>query len=216
MPELGEALARRVAGQADVELARRLLRCRQRSSPVALLGEVDGRAARRPPAVDVVEQQHVACRASPCPRARRGPCTRSSCSAPGSRLDMRESALEAGARRAATRCKDDLIGAGRLDVVGVISLRSSTLTCSFFSWPSIPVAESAPISPRSGCRPPGGTGRRARPTSRPGVTRWPRSAATRAASRPAGPPPTTSTFLGFGAGGEAVAVPFESRAPPKD
>ena len=55
----------------------------------------------------------------------------------------------------------------------------------------------------------GGTGRRGRPTASARVTRWPRSAATRAASSPATPPPTTSTRLGPRRRREAVAAPFE-------
>ena len=48
--------------------------------------------------------------------------------------------------------------------------------------------------------------RRACRTVRPARTSWPRMAATRAHSRPAGPPPTTSTDLGCGGGGVPVGV----------
>ena len=63
------------------------------------------------------------------------------------------------------------------------------------------------IWPRDGCRPasrnwPPSSSSRSR-----SVTRCPRSAATRAASSPAGPPPTTSTDRGVAAGSRSVAVP---------
>ena len=68
------------------------------------------------------------------------------------------------------------------------------------------------IWPRDGCRP---ASRNWPPSSVPAsrsVTRWPRSAATRAASRPAGPPPTTSTCRAVAAGVEPIAAPLELAA----
>ena len=56
---------------------------------------------------------------------------------------------------------------------------------------------------------PGGTDRRAAHPLRTSVTRWPRSAATRAASSPAGPPPTTGDVTAGRLGGrEPVAAPL--------
>ena len=63
--------------------------------------------------------------------------------------------------------------------------------------------------PRDGCRPASRNWPPSSPPRSSSVTRWPRSAATRAASRPAGPPPTTSTDLRGRRRLEPVAAPLE-------
>ena len=111
----GEALAQGVAGHAEVEGGAGLLGRRHDRDLVALLRQVQGGAAGRPPAVDVVEQEHA--------RTRRHLAIEHVVGGADIVLlrarelgDVRKTALEAVARRVGTGAEDDDIGAGGLDV----------------------------------------------------------------------------------------------------
>ena len=155
-----------------------------------------GQVQRRPeaaPVAEVVEHEHARARRPRVPSSTSWIDTTSARSAPGRRSTIgsaRWNPVRGGRAPVATTTSSAPRGARRRAAVAAVPSRTSTPSASSRRPYH---ASRSPIWSRDGCRP---ASRNCPPSSSPrsrSVTRWPRSAATRAASSPAGPPPTTST-----------------------
>ena len=170
------------------------------------LGEVDG-GPETAPVVEVVEDEDAATRDG---RAVEHVVDREHVRAvhAGEPVDQRQRPLEPRPRRPRPGRHDDLVGGDSSATQSAVASDAEPDVHAERLEPPPNHASRSVIWPRDGWSPasrnwPPRTGPRS--TS---VTRWPRSAATRAASSPAGPPPTTRTRRGSAGRLEPVAAPL--------
>ena len=177
-----------------------------------------GEGQRRPeaaPVVAVVEDEDPASDGPrPCRRARHGSRPRRAPSTPGSRSTIGSARWNPAPGRARARRDDDLVRAERGDVrprSPSTPRRTSTPSASSRRpYQPMQVGDLAARGLESG-EPELAAERRA--PFEQASPRCPRSAATRAASSPAGPPPTTSTRRGSEAGSNRSPPHSNSRPP---